>query len=162
MAGSAVEESPSAASRFAEADNKAVPDFQKHVIPLLGKLGCSSAKCHGSFQGQGDFRLSLFGFGFQKDHAALVAEASSEDGHRISPELPSQSLILLKPTKQIKHRGGEIIEEDSWEYNLLHRWIETGAKGVEITKTDQPPQQNQPEFSKEGIQFFEGQNSSPA
>ena len=97
MAVSAVEESPSAASRFAEADNKAVPDFQKHVIPLLGKLGCSSAKCHGSFQGQGDFRLSLFGFGFQKDHAALVAEASSEDGHRISPRVacpkpdPSQS-----------------------------------------------------------------------
>ena len=60
MAGRAVEESPSAAFRFAEADNKAVPDFQKHVIPLLGKLGCSSAKCHGSFQGQGDFRLSLF------------------------------------------------------------------------------------------------------
>ena len=111
MAGRAVEESPSAAFRFAEADNKAVPDFQKHVIPLLGKLGCSSAKCHGSFQGQGDFRLSLFGFGFQKDHAALLAEASSEDGHRISPELPSQSLILLKPTKQIKHRGGEIIKE---------------------------------------------------
>ena len=115
MAGSAVEESSSAASRFAGADNKAVPDFQKHVIPLLGKLGCSSAKCHGSFQGQGDFRLSLFGFGFQKDHAALVAEASSEDGHRISPELPSQSLILLKPTKQIKHRGGEILKQDSWE-----------------------------------------------
>ena len=155
MAGRAVEESPSAAFRFAEADNKAVPDFQKHVIPLLGKLGCSSAKCHGSFQGQGDFRLSLFGFGFQKDHAALLAEASSEDGHRISPELPSQSLILLKPTKQIKHRGGEIIKQDSWEYNLLHRWIETGAKGVQITKTDQPPQQNQPEFSKEGILFFE-------
>ena len=156
MAGRAVEESPSAAFRFAEADNKAVPDFQKHVIPLLGKLGCSSAKCHGSFQGQGDFRLSLFGFGFQKDHAALVAEASSEDGHRIRPELPTQSLILLKPTKQIKHRGGKIFEEDSWEYNLLHRWIETGAMGIEITKTDQTPQQNQPEFSKEGIQFFEG------
>jgi len=155
MAGSAVEESPSAASRFAGADNKAAPDFQKHVVPLLGKLGCSSAKCHGSFQGQGDFRLSLFGFGFQKDHAALVAEASSEDGHRISPELPAQSLILLKPTKQIKHRGGKIFEKDSWEYNLLHRWIETGAKGVQITPAAQVPQVSQPEFSKAGIQFFE-------
>ena len=131
MAGRAVEESPSAAIRFAEAENKAVPDFQKHVIPLLGKLGCSSAKCH----------------------AALVAEASSEDGHRIRPEMPAQSLILLKPTKQIKHRGGEIIKEDSWEYNLLLRWIETGAKGAQITKTD--PASRQPEFSKEGIQFFE-------
>ena len=114
MAVSAVEESPSAASRFAEADNKAVPDFQKHVIPLLGKLGCSSAKCHGSFQGQGDFRLSLFGFGFQKDHAALVAEASSEDGHRISPELPSQSLILLKANKT---------NQTSWRGNHQTRFL---------------------------------------
>ncbi len=120
MAGSAVEEIPSAASRFAGADNKAVPDFQKHVIPLLGKLGCSSAKCHGSFQGQGDFRLSLFGFGFQKDHAALVAEASSEDGHRINPAAPAQSLLRHKQTKQSEHRGGEDIRKGSWEYNLFH------------------------------------------
>ena len=57
-----------ASERFAERDSKAVPDFQRHVIPLLGRLGCNSAKCHGSFQGQGDLRLSLFGFDFKSDH----------------------------------------------------------------------------------------------
>ena len=65
--------------RFAAPDVREVPDFQKHVIPLLGRLGCNSAKCHGSFQGQGGFRLSLFGFDFASDHAALTAEATSED-----------------------------------------------------------------------------------
>ena len=121
---------PSAVSRFERADNLAFPDFQKHVIPLLGKLGCSSAKCHGSFQGQGDFGLSLFGFDFQKDHAALTAEASSEDGHRINRASPTDSLIILKPTRQVKHRGKKIFEKDSWEYHLLSRWVETGAKGT--------------------------------
>ena len=59
-----------ASERFASRDSLAVPDFQRHVVPLLGRLGCNSAKCHGSFQGQGDFRLSLFGFDFQSDYAA--------------------------------------------------------------------------------------------
>ena len=51
----AVEDNPSPDIRFAKQDSSATPDFQKHVIPLLGKLGCSSAKCHGSFQGAGGF-----------------------------------------------------------------------------------------------------------
>ncbi len=72
----AIEENSPPEIRFAEPGSKSIPDFQKHIVPLLGKLGCSSAKCHGSFQGAGDFRLSLFGFDFQRDHAALVGEAS--------------------------------------------------------------------------------------
>ena len=54
-----------ASERFAERESVAVPDFQRHVVPLLGRLGCNAAKCHGSFQGQGGFRLSLFGFDFR-------------------------------------------------------------------------------------------------
>ena len=68
-----------ASDRFAQRDAQVEPDFQMHVVPLLGKLGCNSAKCHGSFQGQGDFRLSLFGFDFQSDHTALHAAAYSEE-----------------------------------------------------------------------------------
>jgi len=68
LSSKAVEENASVEQRFAQPDSGSVPDFQKHIVPLLGKLGCSSAKCHGSFQGAGDFRLSLFGFDFQKDH----------------------------------------------------------------------------------------------
>ena len=62
-----------ASERFAQRDSKEVPDFQRHVVPLLGRLGCNSAKCHGSFQGQGDFRLSLFGFDFQSSIDSLLA-----------------------------------------------------------------------------------------
>ena len=51
-----------AGASFGASRDIVTPGFQKHVVPLLGKLGCSSAKCHGSFQGQGGFRLSLFGF----------------------------------------------------------------------------------------------------
>ena len=74
LSSKAVEENASVEQRFAQPDIGSVPDFQKHIVPLLGKLGCSSAKCHGSFQGAGDFRLSLFGFDFQKDHAALLRD----------------------------------------------------------------------------------------
>ncbi|MDP6752663.1 MAG: PSD1 and planctomycete cytochrome C domain-containing protein [Verrucomicrobiota bacterium] len=152
--GKAVEENASVELRFALPGSSSVPDFQKHVVPLLGKLGCSSAKCHGSFQGAGDFRLSLFGFDFQKDHAALLDEASSEDENRVNLTAPEQSLILLKPTRQIKHRGGEVIKKNSWEYNLLHRWIEGGAKGAQMLKTEKSTSASKPVFSREGITFF--------
>ena len=154
LSGNAVEDSASVELRFAQPGSSSVPDFQKHVVPLLGKLGCSSAKCHGSFQGAGDFRLSLFGFDFQKDHAALLGEASSEDENRINLTAPERSLILLKPTRQIKHRGGEVIEKDSWEYNLLRRWIEAGAKGAQMLKPEKRASSSKPIFSKEGITFF--------
>ena len=121
-----------ASERFAERDSKAVPDFQKHVVPLLGRLGCNSAKCHGSFQGQGDFRLSLFGFDFQSDHSALGAEASSKEGPRLKVNDPEHSLIILKPTEQTDHEGGQRFEVDSWEHHLLLRWIESGAKGAKV------------------------------
>ena len=154
LSSKAVEENASVEQRFAQPDSGSVPDFQKHIVPLLGKLGCSSAKCHGSFQGAGDFRLSLFGFDFQKDHAALLGEASSEDENRVNLTAPERSLILLKPTRQIKHRGGEVIEKDSWEYNLLHRWIEAGAKGAQMLKPENRASASKPVFSKEGITFF--------
>ena len=44
------------------------PSFRRHVVPLLGKLGCNGRACHGSFQGRGGFRLSLFGYDFKMDH----------------------------------------------------------------------------------------------
>lgn len=58
----AVAQTTEASHRFNQRSGSEVPDFQKHVVPLFGKLGCNAAKCHGSFQGQGGFRLSLFGF----------------------------------------------------------------------------------------------------
>ena len=63
---------PAASERFADPQAAEVPDFQQHVVPLLGRLGCNGRACHGSFQGRGGFRLSLFGYDFAMDHAALV------------------------------------------------------------------------------------------
>ncbi|MCP4891697.1 MAG: hypothetical protein GY904_34545, partial [Planctomycetaceae bacterium] len=123
-----------ASERFNKIETSAVPDFQQHVVPLLGRLGCNSAKCHGSFQGQGDFRLSLFGFNFQSDHASL------NDADRIDIDSPADSLALAKPTQQVDHEGGLRLSVDSWEYNLLHRWIATGAKGINVVDNNVEPQ----------------------
>jgi hypothetical protein len=120
-----------AADRFAEATDE-TPSFQRHVVPLLSRLGCNGRACHGSFQGQGGFRLSLFGYDFAADHASLTAAAS--DGapgeRRIDKGAPQQSLILKKPTLQVDHEGGERFKPGSWPHRLLQRWIAAGAQGT--------------------------------
>lgn len=102
------------------------PDFQKHVLPLLGRLGCNGRICHGSFQGQGGFSLSMFGYDFEADHTALTGG----DEPRVNIKKPDESLILYKPTHEDDHGGGERFTVGSWEHRLLRRWIETGAKGL--------------------------------
>ncbi|MDB4637762.1 hypothetical protein OAF24_02575, partial [bacterium] len=54
--------SPPASQRYQAADTTETPEFRRHVVPLLSRLGCNGRACHGSFQGQGGFRLSLFGY----------------------------------------------------------------------------------------------------
>ncbi|GAB4152613.1 MAG: hypothetical protein Tsb009_28590 [Planctomycetaceae bacterium] len=105
-----------------QTDKKLVPDFQRHVIPLLGRLGCNGRSCHGSFQGQGGFRLSMFGYDFAMDHKNLR--------ERIDLKSPAKSLVLNKPTSEDEHGGGLRLHAGSWEQNVLHRWIVGGAKGV--------------------------------
>ena len=103
-----------------------VPDFQRHVVTLLGRLGCNGRACHGSFQGQGGFRLSMFGYDFAADHKALAAG----DAPRVNVANAVQSLILNKPTSADEHGGGQRFEQGGWEYHLLKAWIEGGAKPV--------------------------------
>jgi hypothetical protein len=117
---------PPANQRFAKATTAEVPRFQRHVVPLLGRLGCNGRACHGSFQGQGGFRLSLFGYDFQADHKALLAG----DPPRVNLEDPPESQVLLKPTRTIPHGGGQRMKPGGWEYHLLLRWIQAGARGV--------------------------------
>lgn len=114
---------PPASVRFAAASPAEVPDFQRHVLPLMGRLGCNGRACHGSFQGAGGLRLSLFGYDFDADHKALLAD----DTGRFDAEAPELSLILQKPTLAIPHKGGKRLEADSWAYQVLARWIESGA-----------------------------------
>ena len=111
---------PSASQRYA--DPVAItetPDFQKHVTPLLGKLGCNGRACHGSFQGRGGFRLSLFGYDFKTDHDELYG--------RVDTESAADSLILQKALMQVQHEGGQRIKPGSWEHHLLQRWVQAGA-----------------------------------
>lgn len=115
---------PPISERFAAADVQEEPDFQRHISPLLGRLGCNSRSCHGSFQGQGGFRLSLFGYDFAADHKELLAGKTP----RVNREEIDASLILVKPTDADEHEGGKRYEKGKWEHHTLRRWIETGAK----------------------------------
>jgi hypothetical protein len=94
------------------------------VLPLIGQLGCNGRACHGSFQGQGGFRLSLFGYDFKADHDNLLAG----DEPRTNIEKPVDSLILLKPLEEVPHEGGQRLEKGTWQYRVLLGWIEAGAK----------------------------------
>lgn len=115
---------PPASERFAKDDVEETPSFQRHVSPLFGRLGCNGRSCHGSFQGRGDFRLSLFGYDFKADHDALLDEKSP----RVDRERPLESLILTKPTDADMHEGGKRYDKGGWEYHVLRRWVEGGAK----------------------------------
>src|SRR5262249_8711661 len=99
-------------------------NFERHVAPLLGRLGCNSGACHGSFQGKGGLALSLFGHAPDKDYAALTR---SSMGRRVNAGAPDQSLILLKPTGQLPHEGGQRFAKGSWQYQVLREWIADGA-----------------------------------
>jgi hypothetical protein len=109
--------------RFDAADTPEAASFRRHVLPLLGRLGCNGRACHGSFQGQGGFRLSLFGYDFKSDHQALT----KGDMPRVDLANPSESLILEKPTLTISHKGGKRLEASGWQYRLLCNWIKKGA-----------------------------------
>ena len=109
--------------RYANEETDEVPDFQKHIVPLLGRLGCNGRACHGSFQGRGGFQLSLFGYDFSADHAALLDEASG----RVDTDDVSESLMLAKPSDADMHEGGKRFEKGSWQHHVLKRWVESGA-----------------------------------
>src|SRR5689334_20857959 len=111
---------PPVTKRFASEDVTEEPSFQRHVSPLLGKLGCNGRSCHGSFQGRGGFQLSLFGYDFEMDQKGLAERVDLDD--------PATSYALQKPTLQEPHEGGKRFEVGSWEYNLLLNWIRGGAK----------------------------------
>jgi len=104
-------------------ETKEIPDFQKHISPLLGRMGCNGRACHGSFQGQGGLTLSLFGYDFDADHKALL----DQDAGRVDPNEPLKSLVLTKPVDAAMHEGGQRFKKDEWEYWVFRRWIEAGA-----------------------------------
>ena len=99
-------------------------DFERHIMGLFGRMGCNSGSCHGSFQGKGGLRLSLFGYDPEKDYVALTRDL---EGRRINLADPDSSLLLLKATGQVQHGGQKRFGKDSWAYRLFREWIADGA-----------------------------------
>ncbi|MFN4257675.1 MAG: DUF1549 domain-containing protein [Gemmataceae bacterium] len=119
--GAAETKVPPAQQRWAADGPGGIPGFARHIEPLIGKAGCNNRACHGSFQGAGSFRLSLFSSDLRMDHDSLV-----KDG-LIDAKNPARSLALEKATQQRPHKGGQRFEANSWEYRMFHDWIAAGA-----------------------------------
>jgi hypothetical protein len=130
--------------RYATGKTTEVPSLRRHVMPLMGRLGCNGRSCHGSFQGRGGFQLSLFGYDFAQDHKAMT----TGDEPRVNIQKPLESLVIQKPTNEEIHEGGKRMKVGSWQYHIVKRWIEGGAKkvgsdhpkflGLEITPKELP------------------------
>ena len=103
------------------------PSFNADVMPVLTKIGCNGGSCHGALNGQSGFKLSLFGYEPDEDYEMIVHK---HDGRRVSLTDPEKSLILLKPTFQVPHGGGQVLKKDSPEYNALLGWLRAGAKRI--------------------------------
>ena len=99
-------------------------DFENDLMPVFTKFGCNAGACHGAAAGRGDFKLSLFGGNPQPDYKAIVRQLA---GRRINLMHPEQSLVILKPTAQTSHGGGQVLNEDGEGAQLLRNWIQQGA-----------------------------------
>lgn len=99
--------------------------FVNDVVPILTKSGCNAGTCHAKAgNGQNGFQLSLLGFEPNEDYAHLVRESR---GRRISLAAPEQSLLLMKATGSLPHRGGARFPEGSDRYQAILAWIRQGA-----------------------------------
>ncbi len=119
-------------------------DFEKHLVGLFGRSGCNLGSCHGSFQGKGGFRLSLFGYEAEKDGVTVSRESN---GRRIDLQNPDNSLLLIKSMGLTEHAGGRRFSPGSWQHKLIKEWIEQGAplakgsgaiKSLEVTPKEIP------------------------
>lgn len=100
--------------------------FRNNVQPVLAKSGCNAGACHGAAAGQNGFKLSLRGYDDEGDYNVLTRQAL---GRRVNLNDPGRSLILLKATGAVPHKGGKRFEVDSQEYKILSEWIAAGAHG---------------------------------
>jgi hypothetical protein len=115
--------------------------FRNHVQPILAKAGCSLGACHGAAAGQGGFKLSLRGYDDEGDYFTITHAAV---GRRITPADPARSLLLLKPTNAVPHKGGERFKPGSAEWQTIVEWIANGTpapstKDARITRIEVLP-----------------------
>lgn len=97
--------------------------FHNDVMAVISKAGCNLGTCHGNARGKGGFQISLRGQDPDLDYGVLTRELF---GRRVNPSDPDQSLLLLKPTMQMAHEGGQRFRRESLEYRILREWIATG------------------------------------
>jgi hypothetical protein len=109
---------------FIAAALSAPADFDTEVLPVLTRAGCNAGACHGAAAGRGGFKLSLFGGDPAADYRAIVHEL---EGRRVNLARPERSLLVLKPTWEIGHEGGQRFESDSQFARILTDWIAAGA-----------------------------------
>ncbi len=100
-------------------------DFENDLVPIFTKFGCNAGACHGAAAGRGEFKLSLFGGNPQADYKAIVRQFA---GRRVNLMHPEESLIILKPTAQIDHGGGYVLDEAGEGVHLIRTWILQGAR----------------------------------
>ena len=136
-----------------------IVDFENDLIPIFTKFGCNAGACHGSAAGRGELNLSLFGGNPQADYQAIVRQFS---GRRINLIYPDESLVILKPTAQTKHGGGQVLNENEEAVELLLNWIKQGARfetqreldRVEITPKKQIIQDLESSIQLRSIAYF--------
>ncbi|MBS0262930.1 MAG: DUF1549 domain-containing protein [Planctomycetes bacterium] len=104
--------------------------FRTDVMAVLSKSGCNMGVCHGNKNGKGGFKLSLRGEDPAWDYETLSRDL---EGRRINVLDPDASLVLLKATMSTPHLGARRFTPQSLEYQILRRWIASGAP------SDTPP-----------------------
>jgi len=126
----AAEPAPSPSSKqgpAAEASGDEAVYFLTDIVPMLDRLGCNSAACHGSAAGKGGLHLSMFGAAPKEDYLALTREAP---GRRVNFVEPEKSLFLrnvidsvVRKTKNEDRRAAR----QSDDYQRALQWILGGA-----------------------------------
>jgi hypothetical protein len=106
--------------------------FRNHVESVLSKSGCNSGACHGALAGKKGFKLSLGAFDPLADYFYITRQARAR---RVVLSDPGRSLVLMKPTGAVPHKGGVRFAVDSPEYRVIAEWLAGGAQGP---KEDDP------------------------
>jgi hypothetical protein len=114
-----------------EVSGQSAPDpvrFGTEALAALTKQGCNAGSCHGSPEGKGGFRLSLFGYDPAVDAESLVRGGLNR---RVDAFAPADSLLLKKPLMRVPHVGGKRLAKTDLGYRVLLDWIAGGAKTAE-------------------------------
>src|SRR3989454_6659920 len=115
--------------------------FVRDVEPILNKVGCTAGTCHGAAKGKNGFKLSLRGYDPEFDYDRLIHDLS---GRRLNRADPARSLMLLKPTAEVPHVGGQRFDLESRYHQTILAWLSAGvpfgdAKAAQVKQLEVAP-----------------------